>query len=236
MILFYSKEISGDEAILDEEESRHCAQVLRKRPGDNIHLIDGVGGFYRAVLDEVHRKKCTARILEQLPNNQARDFKVHLAIAPTKNMARIEWLLEKITEIGIDEISLVICRHSERTKVRLDRLEKILLSATKQSLKARLPVIHPLFSFKDFFEKLDIGKDGKKYIGYIDENVNEGIKDNYLPGKDVCILIGPEGGFSREEVDLAMKHGFQAVSLGKSRLRTETAGLVACHTIHLLNA
>ncbi len=235
MILFYSNEIIGDEAVLDEEESRHCIQVLRKRAGDPIHLIDGVGGFYRAVIEEAHRKKCKARIVEQLPDEQQRDFRIHLVVAPTKNMARMEWLLEKVTEIGIDEISLVTCRHSERTKVRTDRLEKILLSATKQSLKARLPILHELQTLKQFLKNQASFPEMEKFIGYIDETVNDGLQDNYHPQKDVCILIGPEGGFAPEEVEMAKKEGFQPVSLGKSRLRTETAGLVACHTIHLLN-
>ncbi len=235
MILFYSREIIGEQAVLDEEESRHCIQVLRKREGDTIHLIDGVGGMFRAEIVEANRKRCVARITKQLPDAQHRDFRIHLAVAPTKNIARIEWLLEKVTEIGIDEITLVTCRHSERTKVRLDRLEKVLLSATKQSLKAQIPMLNPLQKLKDFLKNLDANAQRQNFIGYIDENINEALKDNYHQGKDVCILIGPEGGFALEEVEMAQKHGFQPVSLGKSRLRTETAGLVACHTIHLLN-
>ena len=215
------------------EEARHCIQVLRHRAGDEVYLIDGQGGFYRGVIAEAEKKHCVVQIEEAQQQYGKRPFRIHLAVAPTKNNSRLEWLLEKATEVGIDEITPVHCAHSERRVVKPARLEKVLLSATKQSLKAYLPQLHPMLPFTDFLDTLP--SVGERYIAYLGGGVKGSLKDNYRPGTDVCILVGPEGGFSPEEADAAIAKGFQPVSLGPSRLRTETAGLVAVHTIQFMN-
>ena len=231
MILFYTDDVDGNIARLDVEQARHCVQVLRKKEGDAISFVDGAGGFYEGIIQETGKKKCVIQILKTHHAYNKRPFKLHIAIAPTKNINRLEWFLEKATEIGIDEISLIICHHSERRKVRTDRLRKILVAAMKQSLKAYLPILHEPISFKQFVQTPRINC--LKYIAQGAENMP--LKDNYQAPKDVLLLIGPEGDFSKEEISLAFANGFQGVNLGSSRLRTETAGIVACHTLNLLN-
>ncbi len=231
MILFYTTSIQGNHVLLEAEEARHCTQVLRKSVGDIIHVVDGKGVLYESKIIEIKKKACLAEILSTTPNFNTRTFHLHLAIAPTKNMDRLEWLVEKATEIGISEITPIVCHHSERRKLRIDRLEKKALSAMKQSLKAELPIIHELTSFKDA-----IASSKENTIRLIAQgNQNKRIQNNYIAGQPVYILIGPEGDFSEKELQLAAAAGFQGVHLGKSRLRTETAGLVACHTLNLLN-
>jgi len=232
MNLFYTQRINDTWAFLEEEESKHLMQVLRKKVGDVVHLIDGKGGRYKGELFECTKRQCTVKISEKAQDPPPA-FHLHLGIAPTKNMNRIEWLLEKSVEMGISEISLLQCFHSERRKVRMDRLERIVLSATKQSLKSYLPKINPLLDLKTFVDK-PFG-DNQKFIAYIDDSIKGHLKDNYIPGKDVIILIGPEGGFSPDEALLASKKGYEQVSLGPSRLRTETAGLVAVNIFNVLN-
>ena len=231
MILFYTDQIDGNLAELGEVEARHCTQVLRKKVGDAISFVDGEGGFYEGMITETGKKKCQIQIVRTFHEFHKRSFRLHVAIAPTKNIARLEWFLEKATEIGIDEISLIFCQHSERRKVRTDRLRKILISAMKQSLKAYLPILHEPISFKQFVQtprQVPV-----KLIAQGNENLS--IKDNYSPKNDVLILIGPEGDFSEKELRTAHENGYQGVHLGKSRLRTETAGIVACHTLNFLN-
>lgn len=232
MNIFYTQKINGEWAFLEEEESRHAVQVLRKRSGDPIDLIDGRGGWYHGTLFEVHKNRCSVRI-EQSRQEEPPPVHLHLAIAPTKNMNRLEWLFEKAVEIGIQEISFIHCAHSERKKIRMDRLEKILLAATKQSLRARLPQLNPLIPFRTFVEKPVA--DTNKYIAYIDDSVKLHFKDNYPAGKDVIILVGPEGGFHPDEALLAQKNGFVPVSLGPRRYRTETAGLLVVTIVNLTN-
>jgi 16S rRNA (uracil1498-N3)-methyltransferase len=233
MQLFYTTDIQGDRLTLGEEESRHCLQALRKRRGDVITVVDGLGGFYEAVIEQTEKRSCTCRIQRRW-RGEENDPVLHIAIAPTKNINRLEWFLEKATEIGIQQITPIVCRYSERKAIRADRLEKILLSAMKQSQRSVLPGLSPLTTFEDLVNRESAGT-GQKFIAYIDENVKEHLRQNYASGRDVCILIGPEGGFSVEEVALAVEHGFQPVHLGKYRLRTETAGIVACHTVNLMN-
>ncbi len=234
MQLFYTYEVKDGLAFLKEEEARHCVQVLRKNVGDRLYLIDGNGGLYEAELIEAHKKNCVLSILkEQLAYNK-RSFYLHLAIAPTKNISRFEWFLEKATEIGIDEITPILCKHSERKVIKMGRLEKILLSATKQSLKAYLPKLNELTKFATFLKKMEEENFDSRYIAYCrDENIH--LKENYKSGNNVLLLIGPEGDFSEQEVELAKTAGYQGTSLGKSRLRTETAGIVACHALNFLN-
>ena len=234
MQLFFSDHIKAGIIQLKEEEARHCAQVLRKQTGDVIQVVDGRGNWYEAELLDCSKKACQAKILSEKAVDQKRDYRIHIGIAPTKNISRLEWFLGKATEIGIDEITPLLCQRSERKIIRNDRLEKILLAAMKQSLKATLPNLYSLTRFEDFVRSLDAFK-GQKYIAYCEESVNITLRKNYRAGQDVCILIGPEGDFTAEEVKLAQSAGFEALSLGASRLRTETAGVIACHTIHLLN-
>lgn len=235
MNLFYTDHIDESIASFEEEEARHMTQALRLRAGDLIHFVDGLGGYYKGQVVETGKKYCTAKILAEIQEYGKRPYRIHLAIAPTKNSNRIEWLLEKATEIGIDKISLLQTRYSERKKVRIDRLQKILRSAMKQSLKAYLPEIVDLQPLS-LFLKNGVGEEEQKFIAYIDPDVKTTLKENYIPNSDVCLIVGPEGGFTSEEVELTIQNGFKAVSLGNSRLRTETAGLVACHSIHLLNS
>ncbi|MEM6700341.1 MAG: 16S rRNA (uracil(1498)-N(3))-methyltransferase [Bacteroidota bacterium] len=232
MQLFYTTNINNQIAILEAEEARHL-QVLRKKVGDQIHLVDGKGFFYLAELLELHKKEAQLRILsgeQQTPSS----FSLHIAIAPTKNIARLEWFLEKATEIGIQEITPIYCEHSERKRIRLDRLEKIVLSAMKQSNRAYLPKLNEETTFKQFV-RAQQDKQIFKYIAHCEEEEKVEFYDNYQARKDVLVLIGPEGDFSFSEIELAKNAGFLGVSLGKARLRTETAGIVACHTIQLLN-
>ena len=231
MILFYTTDIDGNIAHLDAEQARHCVQVLRRKEGDEIKFIDGNGGFYEGIIQETGKKKCVIQILKSEQAFQKRPFHLHIAIAPTKNINRLEWFLEKATEIGIDEITPIICHHSERRKLRTDRLQKILIAAMKQSLKAYLPKLNEPLSFKQFIRLPRTT--ASKYIAQGAENI--ALKDNYVAKNDVLLLIGPEGDFSKEELILAFENNFQGINLGKSRLRTETAGIVACHTLNLLN-
>jgi 16S rRNA (uracil1498-N3)-methyltransferase len=232
MNLFYVPEIEGELVNLPEEEARHVVQVMRKKVGEEIMLVDGKGHWHRLEITETAKKRCRGRILETLMPEEKRNFHLHIAIAPTKNINRLEWFLEKATEFGIDEITPMLCGRSERKKLRPDRLEKILVAAMKQSLKAYLPQLNPLTTFEDLLRQ---PFDGQRFIAYLDEDVKGHLKENYRKAQNVLILIGPEGDFSPEEVALAKAKGFEGVSLGKSRLRTETAGIAACHIVNLVN-
>ena len=233
MNLFYTTDITDGLAILPEEEARHCIQALRHKVGDAIFITDGQGALYEARIVEAGKKTCAAIVQRSLPTGPARNFRLHLAVAPTKNIARLEWFLEKATEIGLDEFTPLFSEHSERRKLRPGRLEKILVSAMKQSLKANLPTLNVPADFNEIIRQPMEGV--QKFIAYLGEGVKGHLKDNYQPGRSVCILIGPEGGFSPAEAQAAAAAGFTPVSLGPNRLRTETAGIVACHTINLLN-
>lgn len=236
MNIFYVPNIKNNIAQLSEEEAIHCTRTLRKRVGDNLLLIDGTGGFYEGTIIEAGKKTCTVAIGKTTLEHGKRDFYLHIAIAPTKNISRFEWFLEKATEFGIDEITPLLCKHSERKNIRLDRLNKVILSAAKQSLKAYLPKLNELTKFKDFIEK-DNGTHNKQlFIAHCAEGEKEHLKQAYTIKQDCVILIGPEGDFSKPEVDLALSKGFKAITLGKERLRTETAGLAACHAINWQNA
>ncbi|MEZ4887602.1 MAG: 16S rRNA (uracil(1498)-N(3))-methyltransferase [Chitinophagales bacterium] len=233
MQLFYAPQITQENFVLDEIESRHCIQVLRKNIGDTLQIVDGTGGMYEAIITHAHPKKCAFKIVSTItyPNNP---FQIHIAIAPTKNITRFEWFLEKTTEIGITQITPLLTQHSERKNLRTDRLQKILITAMKQSVKAHLPQLNELIPFKKFITNNSSSTDLFKGIAYLDDN-NLPLSKVYTKGKSALILIGPEGDFSPEEINFAVQHGFEGVSLGNSRLRTETAGIVACHTLHLAN-
>lgn len=232
MQLFYVPNISASQVVLNETESKHAIRVLRLSEGTHLQLIDGVGGFYKAKITDANPKKCKLEIMESQLDFGKKDFKLHMAIAPTKNIDRMEWFLEKCTEIGIHEITPILSDHSERKVIKPERLEKILISAMKQSVKAYLPKLNKLTSFKNLITN---SHDQNKYIAHCNEGEKEHLKNVVSAQNDVLIVIGPEGDFSPEEVALAKEHGFQEISLGTARLRTETAGVVACHIVNLAN-
>jgi 16S rRNA (uracil1498-N3)-methyltransferase len=234
MQLFYFPDISGNNCTLSEEESKHAVRVLRLKEKDIIYLVDGKGGFYSAEIEDDNVKRCRINILEKKEEYGRRGFFLHLAVAPTKNIERFEWFLEKATELGIDEITPLECQHSERAVVKHERLNKVIISAMKQSVKAYLPKLNELARFKDFLKGCVIFK-GKKFIAHCMEGEKPSLKNVYSANENVIILIGPEGDFSPEELELATKAGFIGVSLGNSRLRTETAAVAACHALNFLN-
>ena len=231
MQIFYAPDIEST-LVLPEEESGHCVRVMRLAEGDEIMITDGKGNFYRASITNAHPKHCQVEITSSWQPEKPWDAYIHIAVAPTKNMDRMEWFAEKATEIGIDEITCLNCRFSERKEVKTVRLEKILVSAMKQSQKALLPQLNGMTDFKQFVRQ---PFNGRKFIAHCEEGEKPLIKSIYRPGENVLILIGPEGDFSPEEIKSAEENGFEAISLGKSRLRTETAALTAWHTIHVLN-
>ena len=222
--LFFTKKIENGFAYFDEEEGRHLVTVLRRKVGDRLQLTDGRGFYYEAEIAETGKKLVLARILETTAASPEAISPLHLAIAPTKQIERIEWLLEKATEIGVGEITMLHCQRSERDTVRLDRLEKVLVSAMKQSLRAHLPQLHPLTRFQQFVNTV---RAEQKFIAWCADAPLPHLKTVLQPGKSTVVLIGPEGDFSPEEVRLAEANGFTGVGLGAARLRTETAGLLA---------
>jgi 16S rRNA (uracil1498-N3)-methyltransferase len=232
MNLFFAPDIKEGFYQLPEEESKHIIRVLRMKTGDSIFLTDGCGNMTEASIVDAVSRNCTVKTIKTLKDYEKRPFHLHIAIAPTKNIDRFEWFLEKATEIGIDVITPLICAHSERTHVKTERLQKVVIAAMKQSLKAYLPFLQEPVKFIRFIQS---PFDGEKFIAYCGQNETIELKNVYRKGAKALILIGPEGDFSHEEVDLAKKQGYIPISLGKSRLRTETAGIVACHTINLLN-
>lgn len=245
MQLFYAPGIDpSTPLLLSEEESGHCIRVLRMRSGDAIHFTDGNGLFYLGEITSDHPKKCTVKIIRSIPDPGKRNFRLTVAIAPTKNIERMEWFLEKATEIGCDEIVPIQCHHSERTVIKTERLNKVIVSAMKQCLKSQLPKLHELQDFSSFISRSK-SLSAEKYIGHIPELSDsqfppqnpqgQYLTSIYKKGRDVLIAIGPEGGFSEKEISLASENGFIPVSLGNSRLRVETAGIAACSIINSIN-
>ena len=232
MQLFYIPNITGSKVILNETESKHAVRVLRLTEGSRVELIDGEGGFYEAEIVVAHQKKCKLQITSSTKEFEKRKFKLHIAISPTKNIDRYEWFLEKCTEIGIDEITPLLTEHSERKVIKPERLNKILVAAMKQSLKAYLPKLNPITGFNELISER---KYKNRYIAHCYEGEKIHLKNSIKPGEEVLILIGPEGDFSPAEVTLAKQNGFVEVTLGNARLRTETAGVVACHIPNLIN-
>lgn len=232
MALFYVPDIA-ERWELSEEEATHCLRVLRLAVGDKLDITDGKGSLYKAEISSIQGKHCYVEAREVIEKPKNWRGNIHIAIAPTKNIDRIEWLAEKATEIGLDGLTFLNCRFSERKVVKTDRIERIVVSAMKQSLKYTKPVVGEMVDFKKF---VTAPREGAKYIAHCyDDCERVLLKDVLREGEDATILIGPEGDFSPEEVELAVKNGFTPVSLGSSRLRTETAGLAACHTFILKN-
>jgi len=232
MTLFYAPNIAQT-PFLTEEESLHCVKVLRLKAGDVVHVIDGVGGLYQVELVAPHSKHTEVRILSVQHDFEKRPFRVHLAVAPTKNIDRFEWFVEKAAEIGVDTITPLLCRYSERKVIKSERIEKILISASKQSLKAFVPTLNPMMPYDDFISSV---KESYRFIAHCYDAEKKHLLHVCPPNADVVVLVGPEGDFSLEEVNLALKNQFHAVTLGNSRLRTETAGVVACHLLTVANA
>ncbi|WP_129714215.1 16S rRNA (uracil(1498)-N(3))-methyltransferase [Pedobacter sp. SYP-B3415] len=218
---------------LSEEESKHCIRVLRLKTGDEVDLIDGRGGYYRAVLADEHPKRVQLRILEQQQEFGKRNHYLHIAVAPTKNTDRIEWFAEKATELGIDEVTPLICDRSERRILKTDRLEKVVVSAAKQSIKAYVPLVNSPVSFRQLI--LASAFDYKCIAHCIPGGEKQALDKVLRPGGRSLVLIGPEGDFTEEEVVLALQNDFKAITLGDARLRTETAALAVCFEENYLN-
>lgn len=229
---FYAPDIETS-LTLPEIESQHAVRVLRLAEGDMIEVVDGKGTLFACRITLAHSKHCGVEILESIEAGTHWGNRIILCVAPTKNLDRIEWLAEKCTEMGIDRLIPIKCRYSERKELKTERLQKILVSAMKQSLKAVLPQLDEMTPVA---EVINMPFEGQKYIAYCDDAVDRRLlAKEYKPGEDVMILIGPEGDFSKEEVDAALNNGFVPVSLGESRLRTETAAVSACFACHTLN-
>ena len=241
MRLFLSDDTHGPYAVLPPDESKHCVRVLRMTTGDELWVTSGDGAMCRARIAVPDERSCEVEIVERLDNYQPRPFFLHLAVAPTKNPARLEWLVEKAVEIGIDRITPLLCDHSERMHLKTERLDRIALSAMKQSLKARRPLIDQPIMLLDFLQNLDshihtfTHSHIQKFLCHCADGDRRTLRQLYTPGQSALVLIGPEGDFSPREIALALDHGFQPVTLGDSRLRTETAALYAITVLNFLN-
>ena len=231
MHVFYAPDILTSPE-LPEEEAAHAIRVLRLQTGDTVTVTDGKGCFYRAEISSSNGKRCLIHVFETLPQVPLWEGHLHIAMAPTKNMDRTEWFAEKATEIGFDELTFLRCRYSERKVIKTERIHKILVAAIKQSLKARLPQLNEMTDFSSFIRR---PFSGQKFIAHCYEGDKPLLKECLQKGKNALVLIGPEGDFSEEEVRDALAQSFQPISLGPSRLRTETAALVACHLLNLAN-
>ncbi len=231
MQLFYQPDIPNGSNFLTQEESRHCIKVMRLTSGDNIHLTDGRGMFYKAAITSPDLKKCKFEIFGQ-ERQEKPAYKIDIAIAPTKNIARTEWFVEKCVELGVNGIHFVLCSHSERKSINMDRVERKTVAAMKQSLKAWKPSLNYLVPFDRFITGIT---SHQKFIAHVDNDNPATLLKSVKSGSSVMVLIGPEGDFSNEEIEKSISEGFKKVSLGANRLRTETAGIVACNCIHLAN-
>lgn len=233
MHIFYSPRISESNFYLEEDESRHAVKVLRMKEKDRLTVVDGKGNLYEAEIFQADPKKCILKLLRSESSFGKRDFYIHIAIAPTKNMDRIEWFTEKSVEIGVDKISFIQCQRSERKNINIERIEKIAVSAMKQSLKAYLPEITEMIPFKNF---INMPLEEQLFIAHLEEGERKDLQNAAQKKRNYCILIGPEGDFSPEEISLAKTKGFVPVGLGPARLRTETAGVISCHILNLVNS
>ena len=233
MQLFYNPEINEDtnQFYFNREESKHIIKVLRKTKGDYLHITNGRGWLFQAEIEVNDVKKCVVNIISK-SKQPKRDYSLHLAVAPTKMNDRYEWFLEKATEIGIDSITPIICEHSERKVIKSERFERILQSAMKQSLNCYLPELNEAIPFKTFIEQQF---NGDVFIAHCEEIQRKSLKNELKPKNDVTILIGPEGDFSVKEIEMALDNKFIPVTLGETRLRTETAAIVACHSVAFVN-
>lgn len=236
MQLFYQPHIGDSKAIVafDKEESRHLVRVLRKTTGDHVFVTDGVGGLYEVEITYCGEKRSEGRIIKQTQQDQS-EVRLQIGIAPTKLNDRFEWFLEKSTEIGIDKVSPIICARSERRVLKTPRMKRIISSASKQSLKLRFPLIEEPTSFGQFLEQANWPTGALLFIAHCGEGERRSLQKELQGGRSAIVLIGPEGDFDPDEIKLAVAHGFVPVSLGSSRLRTETAAIVACVQFNLAN-
>lgn len=233
MQLFYTPDITDSPIYyLSEEESKHCIRVLRLQLADHVQLIDGRGGLYEAEIIDAHPKKVALKLLSRETEYAKRNHYLHIAVAPTKNLERLEWFLEKATEIGIDEISMINCQRSERKEAKAERLNKIITSAIKQSLKAYHPQLNEVTPFQKLISQ---PFDGRKFIAHCEPGEKIELSKVIKLNGRYLILIGPEGDFTPKEIEDALQKGFEPITLGNSRLRTETAALEACFEINFLN-
>ena len=234
MQLFYNPEISENDKqiIFQRDESKHIIKVLRKKEGDILNITNGNGLLIKAEIIKADIKQCLAKVISA-EKQPPPPYYVHMIVAPTKMNDRYEWFLEKAMEIGIHEITPIICEHSERKVVKLNRFERVLQSAMKQSLHYRMPKLNEPINFSEFISK---ETEGANFIAHCEDGIEKAYLQNKIKkGEQVNILIGPEGDFSTKEIEMALKKGWEAVSLGDSRLRTETAAIIACHTVALKN-
>jgi 16S rRNA (uracil1498-N3)-methyltransferase len=233
MQIFYAPDISGNMFTLNEVESKHIIRVLRMTKGSSVRLIDGKGNLYEGVIENPDQKGCLIRITSVTRNFEKRNYSLHIAISPLKNPERFEWFIEKSVEIGIDEITPLICRNTEKQGIKPERINNIIISAMKQSLKANITKLNTPCTFENFIKSHSTATG---MIAHCNESfIRNKISDTYNKGENAIILIGPEGDFSEEEIKRASANGYRNVHLGTSRLRTETAGVAACHSIYFLN-
>lgn len=234
MQLFYNSHINltTKQFTFDKIESRHIVKVLRKTEGDTLFITNGNGVLFTAKIILANDKRCQIQIISGKAKKKLWDYYLHIAIAPTKNNDRFEWFLEKATEIGIDEITPIICKHSERKIIKKERLEKVIVSAMKQSLKYQLPKLNNAVSFSDFIKQQ---LDGSLFIAHCEETDRKLFKNKLKTHQKIILLIGPEGDFSTQEIEIALKNNFIPITLGESRLRTETAGVVAVQSVAFFN-
>lgn len=234
MQLFYSPNINSEQHqfTFSKEESKHIVRVLRKKEGDTLAITDGKGNLFHVEVTLADQKNCIVQI-QSTEQKTHHNYKIHIAIAPTKMNDRMEWFLEKSTEIGIDEITPIFCENSERKVIKKERFEKIIQSAMKQSLQMHLPQLNDAISFKEFMSKK---QSGQLFIAHCEEQDKKTLQSEIKTTQHYTIMIGPEGDFSTQEIATALNNGFTPVTLGSTRLRTETAGIVACHTIALKNS
>jgi 16S rRNA (uracil1498-N3)-methyltransferase len=234
MQVFYAPGISGKQVTLDKTESMHCIQVLRHSNADLIHLMDGEGGIFKAVITDADSRACKVEVVEKLEGYNPESCRIHIAIAPPKQADRFEWMIEKLVEIGIAEITPVLCKRSERKEVKPERLEKIIISSMKQAIvtvKPKLNAMTPLEKFITSTQHLN----QHRFIAHCLPLVTQPLFTSIVKGIDVMVLIGPEGDFTPDEIQLAMNSGWKPVSLGKRRLRTETAALLSCAGFNVVN-
>lgn len=233
MQLFYNPLLNDTSTsfVFDKEESKHIIKVLRKKESDILHVTNGLGFLFTVKIVLASDSKCTVKIIDSVKQEQP-NYHLHLAVAPTKMNDRYEWFLEKATEIGISEITPIICDHSERKQVKTERFDKIIQSAMKQSNQLYLPKLNNPVSFKDFIK---LKTNSLQFIAHCEETDKKTLKNCIVPNENITILIGPEGDFSTTEIELAMKNNYIPISLGNTRLRTETAAIVACHSVVFIN-
>ncbi len=232
MQLFYCPNISGSITVLPDDEAHHIFHVLRSKNGDLIQLTNGSGSLFTARLNEVSKKQVTVEIIDEIKTNP-RKQSLHIGIAPTKNIDRFEWFLEKATEIGIEKITPILCQRSERKEIKNERLVKVIIAAAKQSKKSFFPNLDPLISFEKF---IAVNHLGNKLIAHCEDSEKLSLNKSLVTPKDTLILIGPEGDFSPQEINKAINAGFQSLTLGENRLRTETAAVHACSGYAFLNS